>query len=80
VVHPDNRGLRYSLGQLQENKGKHEGSASEHDPGDNPSEDAATGGSLSGHGQSGESHGNAGGNGNGQSNAGGNGNGTANGH
>jgi len=34
VVHPDNRGLRYSRGHLQENKAKHEGSAGEHDPGD----------------------------------------------
>ena len=44
VVHPDNRGLRYSLGQLQENKATHEGSAGEHDPGGDPSEHDATGG------------------------------------
>ena len=77
VVHPDNRGLRYSLGQLQENKVKHEGSAGEGHSGDDPSEGGSNGGaSSSGHGQSGESHGNAGGKGNG----GGNGNGNGKGH
>jgi hypothetical protein len=82
VVHPDNRGLRYSLGQLQENKAEHQGSAGEHHPGDDPSEDAATGGSSSGHGQSGEPHGNGGGNdhGNAGGNDHGNAGGSANGH
>jgi hypothetical protein len=90
VVHPDNRGLRYSLGQLQENRAEHEGSAGGGGhSGDDPSEGGSNGGaSSSGHGQSGESHGNAGGNGhanaggngNGHANAGGNGNGNANGH
>jgi hypothetical protein len=82
VVHPDNRGLRYSLGHLQENKANHEGSAGEGHSGDDPSEDGSTGGSSSGHGQSGESHGNGGGNGhaNAGGNGKGNGNGNANGH
>jgi hypothetical protein len=77
AVHPDNQGLQKSLGQLQEKKAKHEGSARDHDV---ASKDGSADGSSSGQGQSGESHGNGGANGGGNGKANDKAKGNANGH